>query len=53
MAEAIMLDNWSRKDSYKSLKTSSSTWLVTYNFDIEREKKESKTLYDLPQFKRV
>ena len=33
MAEAIMLDNWCRKDSYKSLKTSSSIWLVTYDFD--------------------
>ena len=52
LAESIMIDNWCRKDSYKSLKTSSLTWLVTYNFD-EEQKKESKTLYDLPQFKRV
>ena len=47
-AEAIMLDNWCRKDSYKSLKTSSSIWLVTYDFDLVKIK-QSKTLYELPR----
>ena len=28
LAEAIMLDNWSKRDQYKSLKTFSSTWLI-------------------------
>ena len=49
MDEAIMLDNWCRKNS-KRLKT--STWLVTYNFDSEKIK-QSKILYELPQCERV
>ena len=43
-AEAIMLENWCKKDSYKSLKIFSSTWLMTYNFDLEKTK-QSKSLY--------
>ena len=52
IAETIMLDNWCGKNFYKSLKTSSSTWLVMYDLDSEK-RKQSKTLYELPQFVRV
>ena len=38
IAEAIMQDKWCRKDLYKSLKTSSSAWLVTYDFDLVKIK---------------
>ena len=51
-AEAIMLDNWCRRDQYKSLKTSSSAWLVTYDFTSEKPK-QSETLDALSQFRRV
>ena len=34
------------------MKTPSSTWLVTYDFDSEKSK-QSETLYTLPQFIRV
>ena len=52
LAEAIMQDNLCRKYSNKSVKTFSSTWLVTYDFDLEKTK-QSKLLYELLQFKTV
>ena len=38
IAEAIMLDNWRRGDSYKSLKIYSSTRLVTYDLESKKPK---------------
>ena len=52
IAEGIMHDNWTKRYSYKSLKITSSTWLVTFDFESEKSK-ESLTLYELPKFKRV
>ena len=43
-----MLDYWSRRDSYKSLKIYSSTRLVTYDF-----LKDTETLSPLPKFKKL
>ena len=40
IVEAIMLDNWCRKNLYKSLKTSLSTWLITNELDSEKTETE-------------
>ena len=52
IAEAIMLDNWTRRISCKSLKVSTLKCLVIHNFDRE-EWKKIKMLYPLLIFTRV
>ena len=49
LVEAIILDNWMKRNCYKSSKTSSSMWLVT--FDLENE--NPKESLNLSKFKRV
>ena len=52
MAEAITLENWYNKDSYESLKMfyQHGLWRMIL---IRKKTKQSKTLYELPLFKRV
>ena len=52
ITEVIMFDNWSSRDLNKSLKTSLSMWLVTYDYTSEKPK-QSETQNILPQYKRA
>ena len=50
IADSILLQNWDKRLSYKSIKV--KKWLVTYDLENENHE-ESETVCPLPRFKRV